>query len=290
MPLTHTRTFRVRHYECDAYGHVNNAVYLHYMQAAAFDASAAAGYDMARYEAMGRLWFVRETDIEYLAPLRYGDTLTVKTWVADFRRVRSRRMYRLRNADTDEPVARAHTDWVFLAHATGRPMTIPGELINTFFPNGLPATTPAHEPFPKAPPPPPGVITRRRQVAFNDVDPAQHVNNAVYLTWAEDAIFTIMAERGWPVDRCTEHGFAIVVRRQRIKYKQQARLGDELEIATWFSGLKRASAARHYTITRVSDGALMTRIHTLAVWVDVETGRPIRVPTDFLADFASNMA
>ena len=53
MPLTHTRTFRVRHYECDAYGHLNNANYLRYMQETAFDASAAAGYDLERYNKLG---------------------------------------------------------------------------------------------------------------------------------------------------------------------------------------------------------------------------------------------
>ena len=61
MPLTHVRTFRVRHYECDALGHVNYANYLRYMQEAAFDASAAAGYDLDRYKAMGCHWLVRET-------------------------------------------------------------------------------------------------------------------------------------------------------------------------------------------------------------------------------------
>src|SRR5439155_20426757 len=93
MPLTHERTFRVRHYECDAYGHVNNTNYLRYMQEAAFDASAAAGYDLARYAALGNHWLVRETEIEYLAPLRYGHSVRVTTWVEDFHRVRSRRAY-----------------------------------------------------------------------------------------------------------------------------------------------------------------------------------------------------
>ena len=79
MPRVHERAFRVRHYECDAYGHVNHVNYLRYMQEAAMDASAAAGYGVARYEELGRLWFVRETDISYLHPLRYGDTVIVKT-------------------------------------------------------------------------------------------------------------------------------------------------------------------------------------------------------------------
>ena len=95
------------------------------MQETAFDATAAAGYPVSRYEAMGRLWLVRESDVEHIRPLRYGDTVTVRTWVADFRRVRSRRAYEFRLANTGELVAQAQTDWVFLDSATGRPTAIP---------------------------------------------------------------------------------------------------------------------------------------------------------------------
>ena len=50
MPLEHARTFRVRYYECDALGHAKGVSLLRYMQETAFDASAAAGYDLARYD------------------------------------------------------------------------------------------------------------------------------------------------------------------------------------------------------------------------------------------------
>ncbi|MBZ0277150.1 MAG: thioesterase family protein, partial [Anaerolineae bacterium] len=79
-PLTHTTTFHVRHYECDAYGHLNNANYIRYMEEAAFEASAAAGYPKARYEGMGFIWLARETEIEYLNAVHYGDRVEVKTW------------------------------------------------------------------------------------------------------------------------------------------------------------------------------------------------------------------
>lgn len=95
MPLTYQRTFRIRHYECDAHGFARYASYLNYMQEAAFDASAAAGYDRKHYDAAGQHWLVRETDIHYRQQLRYGESVLVKTWVADFRRVRSRRAYQL---------------------------------------------------------------------------------------------------------------------------------------------------------------------------------------------------
>ena len=152
MPRVYERAFRVRHYECNAYGHVNHANYLRYMQEAAMDASAAVGYDLDRYAALHRQWWIRETEIEYLRPVRYGQTVIVKTWVEDFHRVRSRRAYELRDADSGEIVARAHSDWVYMNTDTGRPVTVPDEMIAAFEPEVSPDGRTPRTPFPDAPP------------------------------------------------------------------------------------------------------------------------------------------
>jgi acyl-CoA thioester hydrolase len=288
MPLTHVRTFRVRHYECDGHGHVNNVNYLRYMQEAAFDASAAAGYDMARYEAMGCHWLVRETDIEYLRPLRYGDSVEVKTWVIDFRWVRSRRAYELRNSSTGELAARGMTDWVYLETATARPAPIPTEMIAALFAGGPPDSVPPRSRFPAPAPAAEQVYRQRRRVEWRDLDPAQHVNNAVYLAYIEDCGLQVAAAYGWPPRRMQEEGLAIVARRHQLEYQQPATLDDDVEVATWLSDMKHTSAVRHFVMTRISDGAPVARAHTLWVWVDAETGRPIRIPASVLADFAPN--
>jgi acyl-CoA thioester hydrolase len=285
----HTRQFRVRHYECDLYGHLSNSNYVRYMQETAFDASAAAGYDMARYAAMDRYWLIHDTEVEFLSPARYGDTVEVKTWVVDFRHVRSQRAYELRRAGSGELVARGRTDWALINTATGRPAPIPPEMAAAFFPEGVPQTPAAREPFPKAPPPPPGVFRMLRRVEFRDVDPAQHVNNAVYLSYIEDCAVQVVAAHGWPLARMTAQGFGVVARRHRVEYLQQAVLGDELEVATWVSGIRHSSATRHFTFTRVEDGAPVARADTYWAWVDLATGRPIRIPAWFLADFGPNI-
>jgi acyl-CoA thioester hydrolase len=287
--LTHERTFRVRFYECDAYGHVNNTTYLRYMQEAAFDASAAAGYDTARYDAMGRYWLIHDTEIEYLHPLRYGESVAVKTWIEDFRRVRSRRAYELRRAGSPDLIARATTDWVFIDRATGKPASIPAELMAAFFPNATPPVAMPRSKFPEPPPPPPALFTVRRHVTWQDIDAAQHVNNATYLAYAEDAGVQIAASRGWPMTRMANDGFSIIARRHRIEYRALALLDDELAISTWVSDVKRATAMRHYAIRRVRDDALLARISTLFVWVNLRTGMPMRVPDVFMASFADNI-
>ena len=290
MPLTHTRQFRIRHYECDAYGHLNNVNYLRYMQETAFDASAAAGYGQSKYAAMGRYWLIRANDIEYLSPLRYNDVVEIKTWVVDFRRVTSRRAYEFRREGSDQLVARGFSDWAFLDTGSGGPAPIPGELKAAFFPEGDSAGFTSRPRFPDAPSPPPGVFKMRRRVEWRDLDPENHVNNAVYLTYLEDCGFQVAADYGWDVERMRAAGFAILARRHRIQYRQPAVMGDELEIATWVSEMKRASAVRHYTITRVADQTLTAKSHSLYAWVDVHNGRPVRILPEFLDDFRPNIA
>ncbi len=58
------RTFRIRHYECDAYGHLNNTAYLRYLEEVEF-AAGRIGPEL------------RRADMTYVQPLRFGDTVDV---------------------------------------------------------------------------------------------------------------------------------------------------------------------------------------------------------------------
>jgi acyl-CoA thioester hydrolase len=289
MPLTHERTFRIRHYECDVYGHLNNTNYLRYMQETAFDASAAAGYDMARYTEMGRTWLVRQNGIEYTRPLVYGDSVRVKTWVEDFRRVDSRRVYEFWQVEPEVLVARAYTDWVFLDSATGRPVTIPDSLVEAFFPEGYPGPSGRRKQIPSAPPPPAGVFRLQRRVEWRDIDPNGHVNNATYLAYAEDCGVQVAGAFGWPMERCMQAGFGIMVRRHEIEYHSQARLDDVIETTTWVSDFRQTSGIRHYFLRDAGSGELIVRMRSLYAWVSLETRRLIRVPEAFRESFQANV-
>jgi acyl-CoA thioester hydrolase len=289
MPATYERLFRIRHYECDAYGHLNHATYLRAMQEAAMEASAAAGYDHSRYRDMGRLWLIRETDITYHRPLAYGDVLAVRTWVEEFGRVRSRRAYELRHGQSGEMVAEATTEWAFLDSTTLRPAAVPQEMVLAFLPDGAPPRPARRQPFPPPPAPPPGLFTARRRVEWRDIDPAGHVNNANYLAYLEDCAVQTAAAHGWPMARMIAAGFGIFARRYRIEYRRPAVLDDELEVGTWVSDVRRATAVRHYAIRRPAGGELILRAFALWAWVDLATGRPMRIPAEFLADFRPNI-
>jgi acyl-CoA thioester hydrolase len=151
--------FRVRHYEADAVGHVNNAAYLHYLEQAAIEHSGAVGYPLGRYREMGTLFIVRRHEVDYLRPASPGDVLEVVTWAEEIRgprAVRAYEVYRHVQATSDvstvavpadgllpathvppsEPLVRARTQWVYVDLDSGRPLRLPAELIGAFMGTG----------------------------------------------------------------------------------------------------------------------------------------------------------
>ena len=114
----------------DENGHVNNVVYIQWMQDSAIHHARASGCTQASLS-LGATWVVRTHHVEYLRPAFEGDTITVLTWVANFQKVRSLRKYKLIRAGDKTIVAQAETDWVFVDAKTGRPRMIPDAITKT---------------------------------------------------------------------------------------------------------------------------------------------------------------
>ena len=114
----------------DRNGHVNNVAYVHWMQDAAVQHARTSGCTAACRE-LGATWVVRTHKVEYLSPAFPGDAITVETWVADCRKVRSLRRYRFVRAADRKVLAEAETDWVLVDARTGRPRGIPEEVRKT---------------------------------------------------------------------------------------------------------------------------------------------------------------
>jgi len=283
MGISHVRAFRVRNYECDPYGMLSPAVYLRYMQEAAFDASAVAGYDMARYRRMGRTWLIRETDIQYLRPLRYGDVVEVRTWIADFQRVRSRRAYEFRQAGTGDLVAQAVTDWAFLDTAKGHPAAIPPELMAAFFPEGAPRTTEPRRHLPRQSPPF-DAFRMQRRVEWSDLDPAQHVNNARFLALVEECTLQATEAAGWPPERLRNCGVLWAPRRHLIEYLRPGLLGQELELASWLTELSAESAVHSCVVSQDGGSSVLVRARSEWICRDVQSEQPVPMPESLRRD------
>lgn len=127
----HTMRIRVRHHEIDPLGHVNNAVYLNYIEEVAIEHARARGFDAARWRELGGSWVVRRHEIDYRQPALAGDDLDVTTRIVGFDRVRGVRATEIVRAGNGAILARARTEWVWVDHQ-GRPRRIPAAVSLAF--------------------------------------------------------------------------------------------------------------------------------------------------------------
>ncbi|GAB1471363.1 acyl-CoA thioesterase [Chloroflexota bacterium] len=116
----------------DENGHVNNVVYVQWMQDIAVEHYASIG----GIEAQGpdSTWVIRKHSVEYFLPGFKGEEVEVRTWVEDLRKVRSLRMYEFVRKSDGKILVKGETDWVFIDVETGRPKAIPVEVENVFTP------------------------------------------------------------------------------------------------------------------------------------------------------------
>ncbi len=124
--------FKVRSYECDSYGHVNNAVYLNYLEYGRMEALEAMGITLERLKReAGALVVIRRIDIEYFWPATMGETLVVKTFVKEGRRSSGIFRQEIYREPDGKKIAAADVTWVFVDRG-GRPIAIPQMVRDAF--------------------------------------------------------------------------------------------------------------------------------------------------------------
>lgn len=114
-------TVQVDPADIDALGHVNNIVYLRWVQdvAAAHWFAAAPPEDQA-----GLVWMVVRHEIDYLAAAGPGEELVLRTWIGSAAGLRFDRHTEVLRSGDRKVLAKARTVWVPIDAASGRPKRV----------------------------------------------------------------------------------------------------------------------------------------------------------------------
>jgi len=224
--------YRVRFDEAGPDGRMRTSSLLRYAQDIAWRHSEALGFDRGWYLARGLGWVVRGVELELQAPVPLGHTLRVSTAVVGHRRIWARRMGECRLAD-GRLAARVTTDWVLL-DGRNRIVRIPEDFGVAFLnpetdSEILRVASPSGDP----------VASTTLLVRRTDLDPLDHVNNAVYVDWLTEALDSA----GWhpPVDGPD--------RTIRLEYVASAEHGDEVTVelfgepTAWSARIRRGDGA-----------------------------------------------
>jgi acyl-CoA thioester hydrolase len=112
----------VRWYECDTYGHVNNAVYLHYLEFAREHYMRELGISFNEMRASGVGLYVARISVDYKRPALPEDMLTVLTRPLKRSRIGGILGQKVMRGET--LIAQAEVTWVSV-NAQGRPTPLP---------------------------------------------------------------------------------------------------------------------------------------------------------------------
>ena len=118
-----------------------------------------------------------------------------------------------------------------------------------------------------------GDFVHEEHVRFRDLDPMGHVNNAVFLTYLEQARVAFFAEAG-AANGLEEMN--MIVARVEIDYKAPVRLGQEVEISVRANRFGTKSFDLDYEL-RV-EGELVAEAKSVQVAYDYARREPVPVP------------
>ncbi len=122
-----TRT--VRPGEIDELGHVNNAVYVHWIQDAAISHWSAVASDALKNEFV---WFCSRHEIDYKQQLYLEDEIEVRTWLGCAKGARFDRYVDIRLRDSDKVAVLAKTTWILVSRELKRPIRIKSDILSAF--------------------------------------------------------------------------------------------------------------------------------------------------------------
>jgi len=118
------------------------------------------------------------------------------------------------------------------------------------------------------------------EVRFRDLDALGHVNNAVFLTYLEEARIRwwegLLRGRSWQ-----EHGF--IVARNEIDYRKPLLRKDVAQIELRCSQVGTSSFTLGFKIRREADGVVLAEGHSVQVMMDFKADRPRPIPAETLA-------
>jgi YbgC/YbaW family acyl-CoA thioester hydrolase len=248
--------FRVRADECDSLGHVNNTVYIRHLQQATFDALGTVDDDA--------FWSARKLAVQYHAPARNGDELSVATSVLDADHWLVVSGHEVMGCGKAVPIVSARIEWDCHDRSTRSPRRIPEHCLSL-------AQAGMRGPLK------PFVLPRdngalpfhwRHRVRLYELDISGRVGMAVYFNWLEEATYRAANVAGWPIERMQAENFIIFQYRHDAEFFEGASLGDEIEIVSRLTSVRRIRGTWIHEIIRPATETLLMRDYSTGAFLD----------------------
>jgi len=129
VPAIFEMTVPVRSTDIDEQNHVNNTVYLRWIQ----DVATTHWKSLASAQSQAAIgWIVLRHEIDYKTPASLGDEIILRTWVGQASRLKFERFTEIRRKIDNRLLAQGRAVWVPIDVRTGKPTRVSAELRSQF--------------------------------------------------------------------------------------------------------------------------------------------------------------
>lgn len=273
----------------DGYGHVNNAVYLSFLQSAVAGVLGQAGYSEDwRLDSLFS-WCLQNISIEYRQPAFCGDVLQVSLCLESGNELEIVLLAEItkRNSDLDNAgIVRARIRWQRFDRQTRLPVQIQataleklsGELIPTLTPPrnfDLPADNPQARQF-----------CWSHIVKIYEVGPDRHAQPEAIFHWLETAVFDSFDQAGWQLERRLSHNFLVLQSRHDAQLFLLPKNGDRIIAVSRLVEVKRLRGSWMVDLyVENSDGKQELAIRDISTGVFLNAhGKPASPPAIILEE------
>lgn len=116
--------FKVRDYECDLQGVVNNSVYQNYLEHARHEFLLSQGVNFASLSQQGINLVVVRAELDYVRPLKSGDSFWVAVQIEKLSKIRGVFIQEIFRSSDESVALKARIEWTAL-NSNGKPFYYP---------------------------------------------------------------------------------------------------------------------------------------------------------------------
>jgi len=132
----------------------------------------------------------------------------------------------------------------------------------------------------------PQPFTLQLTVAAADMDGLNHTNNTVYVKWCEQVAWAHSVSLGLDLDCYRALNRAMVITRAQYQYLKASHAGQDVVAGTWINHWdKKLTMEREFQIIRLDDGETLLRARMRFACIDLDSGRPRRMPREFIEGY-----
>ncbi len=222
------KEYNIRSYECDRNNNLRILTLMNILQDMADDDAARLGFGLKFCIENGMTWVGTNYALEIDRLPKIHENIAIETWPSAKNKLSAYRDYEVFGEDGSS-IIRASSQWVLINLEKWRPMSVIDNM-----PQHLPLNERALDTdFPKIAEISDGDSQFKFRVRFDDIDLNKHINNAVYILWAAEAVEP-------------EFRLAHNPARIDINFRKEGYMGEKIMVTTKMDGNKSYHSIRTY--------------------------------------------